>query len=257
MNRIQAIRDWVAQAGHYLAGMGLRDAMRFAWADLRGLQRVREVRLGGIQLNLRTASSDFRVAEGILVHGEYAEALRGRPRVILDVGANIGASALYFAQHCPEATVYAIEPEAGNYAILEKNVRHWPRIVPVRQAIWSRNMEREVRSRRTGAWGYTLLDSAGRGGYGLGQMADCVTIPEFMRQHGLEKIDLLKMDIEGGEKEIFEHSEEWMDRVGVLVVELHDRICPGCSDAFENAVRGFSHRCREGEKVVVWRGARA
>ncbi len=36
-----AIRDWVAQAGHYLAGMGLRDAMRFAWADLRGLQRVR------------------------------------------------------------------------------------------------------------------------------------------------------------------------------------------------------------------------
>lgn len=252
MSRLQNIRDWIAQTGHYLAGMGVRDAARFSWADLRGRQNVREVSLGGTRICLRTASSDFRVAEGILRRGEYAQALRGQSRTILDVGANIGASAIYFAMQCPKATVYAFEPEADNFAMLQRNVRDWPRIVPLRQAIWSRNTSREVCSRKTGAWGYTMVEVADQG-YGLGQMVECVTIPEFMRQRGLEKIDILKMDIEGGEKEIFEHPEGWIDQVELLVVELHDRICPGCTAAFENAVSGFEHRHSDGEKVVVWR----
>ncbi len=84
-------------------------------------------------------------------------------------------------------------------------------------------MEREA-SRRTGAWGYTPLDSAGRGGYGLGQMADCVTIPEFMRCYLLEKIDLLKMDIEVRGKGDFRAFGGMDGLAGVLVVELHDRI---------------------------------
>ncbi len=255
-NRLQSIRDGLAQTIHYLAGMGVRNAVRFAWADLRGIRDVREVRIGGFRMCLRTASSDFRVADGILRRGEYAPALRGRARTILDVGANIGASAIYFAAHCPEATVYAFEPEAENFEMLRRNVRDWPRIVPIRQAVWSQNTAREVQSRKTGAWGYTLADVADRGGYGLGQMVECVTISEFMRQRGLDKIDVLKMDIEGGEKEIFEHPEEWLGRVDLLVVELHDRICPGCTAAFDQAVRGFAHRRSDGEKVVVWRNGR-
>ena len=115
---------------------------------------------------------------------------------------------------------------------------------------------REVQSRRTGAWGYTLADVAEGAGYGLGQMVECVTISDFMRHRGLDRIDVLKMDVEGGEKEIFEHPEGWLDRVDLLVVELHDRICPGCTAAFERAVRDFPHRRQDGEKVLVWRDPR-
>lgn len=256
VNRWSTIRNGLAQGSHYVAALGPVNAARFAWADLRGIREVREVRLGGVRIGLRTDSSDFRVADGILRRGEYAPALRGRPRTILDVGANIGASAIYFAAHCPDATVYAFEPEAGNFELLRRNARDWPRIVPLRQAVWSHGAVREVQSRRTGAWGYTLADVAEGAGYGLGQMVECVTISDFMRHRGLDRIDVLKMDVEGGEKEIFEHPEGWLDRVDLLVVELHDRICPGCTAAFERAVRDFPHRRQDGEKVLVWRDPR-
>lgn len=48
-------------------------------------------------------------------------------------------------------------------------------------------------------------------------------------------IDLLKLDIEGAEKEVFLHgSEEWLDQVDVIAVELHDRLEPGCRAALHD-----------------------
>jgi FkbM family methyltransferase len=45
------------------------------------------------------------------------------------------------------------------------------------------------------------------------------------KEHGIESIDLLKMDIEGGEKDVLEKSLGWIDSVDTMTVELHDRIC--------------------------------
>ena len=250
------IRDWAAQTWHYLHGLGLVEGLRFSRADIRRRRELRAVRLGGYRLWLRTASSDFRVAEGILLRNEYSAAWAENPRIILDVGANIGAAAVYFAARYPAATVYAIEPEEDNFRVLERNCAPWKNIVPVRQAIWSCSMAREIQNRKTGAWGYTVAD-LGSAAAGLGQTVACTSIPDFMRQHGLEQIDILKIDIEGGEKEIFEHADGWIDRVGVLVAELHDRICPGCTAAFERATGGFPVRQADGEKVVARRSARS
>jgi FkbM family methyltransferase len=252
MIRMVDFRDWLAQTGHYLLALGLIEGLRFSWADIRGIRELREVQLGGQKIFLRTASSDFRVAEGILVRGEYRLVQAEHPMTILDVGANIGASAIYFAHAYPEATVYAFEPEAGNFEVLKKNCGPWRNIVPLPQAIWSRAMSREIQNRKTGAWGYTVAEVEGEASE-LGQRVECISIPDFMEQRGLAKIDILKIDIEGGEKEIFEHADGWIDRVAVLAVELHDRICPGCTEAFERAARGFDQKEAEGEKIVARR----
>jgi len=60
-----------------------------------------------------------------------------------------------------------------------------------------------------------------------------------MRDFSIDHIDLLKIDIEGSEKEVFEACD-WQDRIGSAVVELHDRFRPGCSQAVNHALENFS-----------------
>jgi Methyltransferase FkbM domain len=80
-----------------------------------------------------------------------------------------------------------------------------------------------------------------------------VTVPEIMREHGLDRIDLLKVDIEGSEMEVFSHADAWIGSVDAISVELHDRFKPGCSSAFFKAVEDFPVRLERGEDVFTAR----
>jgi hypothetical protein len=74
-----------------------------------------------------------------------------------------------------------------------------------------------------------------------------------MEQCGIDYVDLLKVDIEGAEKEVFESSSRWIDRVGAIAIELHDQLKSGCSSAFRDATRDFSYESRKGETIFVAR----
>ena len=65
-----------------------------------------------------------------------------------------------------------------------------------------------------------------------------ITILSLMRDCRIDYIDLLKLDIEGSEREVFEVCD-WQERVDSVVVELHDRFVPGCSEAVDQALPGF------------------
>jgi hypothetical protein len=60
------------------------------------------------------------------------------------------------------------------------------------------------------------------------------------------------MDIEGSEREVLIKSDAWIERVKILIVELHDRYVPGCSEALDDILkdRGFE-KIESGEKVVI------
>ena len=60
-----------------------------------------------------------------------------------------------------------------------------------------------------------------------------ITMNELFDEFGIDRIDLLKLDIEGAEKEVFGSGPTaWLDRVGVIAIELHDCFKPGCSGGF-------------------------
>ena len=63
----------------------------------------------------------------------------------------------------------------------------------------------------------------------------------------------MKVDIEGAEKEVFQRGMgAWIDRIGVIAVELHDNINPGCSKALDEGLAGRNHRLsRSGEYTIV------
>jgi FkbM family methyltransferase len=212
----------------------------------------RTLRIGGAQIEVRTHTPDLDVAISSLVEQEYAHLRVEAPRFIVDAGANIGTSAIFFARRYPEATIVAVEPEDENFELLKRNTAPFPNVVPVKAAIWGRSETRPVMNRHTGPWGYTVSDSDQPADL-TGQRIDCVTVEHLMRTHGAEAIDLMKMDIEGGEKDVLENAAGWIDKVSVMTVELHDRICMGCARAFYLATKDFARFEKHGEKVTTYR----
>ena len=86
-------------------------------------------------------------------------------RVILDCGANIGITSLFFAARHPNARIYSIEPDPNNFVLLERNTRQEPRISPICGAIVGRACEQSLfddRRSSLGQFNYTEQDG-GRG----------------------------------------------------------------------------------------------
>jgi hypothetical protein len=77
----------------------------------------------------------------------------------------------------------------------------------------------------------------------------------LLREHGVDRVDVLKVDIEGAEKEVFASCSSWIDRVGVLIVEFHDRLKDGCSDTVYAAAEQFPVRWNRGETTFFQRQA--
>ena len=86
------------------------------------------------------------------------------------------------------------------------------------------------------------------------QSFQAISIAGLMKKYDLEHIDILKMDIEGSEKEIFSDDyKSWLSKVRVLIVEFHDHKIPDCTKTFFKALDDYSYRMRcRGENVIVF-----
>jgi hypothetical protein len=81
---------------------------------------------------------------------------------------------------------------------------------------------------------------------------EAVTIGELLKNSGYEKIDILKLDIEGAEKEIFSDGyEDWLGKVNIIIIELHDWYRPGCSEAVYSALNKYKFiSYKKGENTI-------
>lgn len=204
------------------------------------------------RVHLRAGTSDVATFFQIFHDLEYQLDGPAAVRTIIDAGANIGLSSVFFARRYPSATVVAMEPETSNFELLQKNVASYRGIVPLQAALWSRDATLDVTDPGTGKWGYQVTDRSD-GGQPVVQRVNALTVGTVMERAGFDRVDILKLDIEGAEKEVLDASSGWIDKVGLIVAELHDRFRPGCSRSFYNATNGFDMEGRRGEHVFVRR----
>lgn len=85
------------------------------------------------------------------------------------------------------------------------------------------------------------------------EQVDALTVDDLFREYAIDRIDLLKLDIEGSEAEVFASSSGWIDRVDAICLELHDRFRPGSTRAFFTAVCDLAIEVWQGENVLVVR----
>jgi FkbM family methyltransferase len=202
-------------------------------------------------VHLRLRTSDVCVFEEVILNSEYDHVASMAPRSIVDAGANVGLTSVYFANRFPDAKIIAIEPEPANFEVLCRNAACYPNIVAVQAALWREDTQLSLIDPGNGAWGFQTSEASAAEGEQL--PVEAVTIDSVMKRFGLDRIDVLKIDIEGAEKEVFESSATWIDRVGTIMVETHDRYKPGCTAAVEEATRAFATRTGRGETLVFGR----
>lgn len=226
----------------YVTAYGILHGTRL-WIQLKfKAGNFNNIKVPGIahHIKLRPISEDIYTFWEIFIDKAYAlEWPKDRiaPRTILDAGANIGLTSIFLANQFPEARILAVEPESANFSILQQNAANYPNIIPVCAAIWPTSERVGVHDKGLGRRAFTI---EAHGDTGIAGIA----IGDLMEEHNISYIDLLKIDIEGSEKEIFESSDtEWLDHVGVLVIELHDRMKPGCSRAFFSKISDYEHSC--------------
>ncbi|MFY9580298.1 MAG: FkbM family methyltransferase [Gaiellaceae bacterium] len=177
----------------------------------------------------RPGTSD-RAAFDQVFGGAYALDLPVEPRLIFDLGANVGYASVGFALRYRRARIVAVEPEPSNVTILRRNVASFDRVDVVEGAVWPRSETLVLEDPGKGHWGMRV-SAGGVKGSVLG-----VTISELLVCSEAEFVDLVKVDIEGSELELFSAETGWLQRVGALVVELHDRFRSGCEETVERAI---------------------
>jgi FkbM family methyltransferase len=210
---------------------------------------------GDVRLAVRPGSTDLAVFHHIFIAREYGWNFSASPRVIIDAGGYTGLSAAFFASQYPDATIIAIEPSPDNFELLRLNTVHFPNVYPVNAAVWPESGTISLVDPGGGPWALRTMENAGDSTNLVAgsQAVRAVTIDEIIKEFCLDRVDLLKMDVEGSEKEIFDSAETWLPSVDVICVELHDRFKNGCSRSFFRAVSDFSIELRRNEDVLVAR----
>jgi FkbM family methyltransferase len=236
----------------YWEWIGLRETLVVILCHFFDHKTVRRIRIANVDLWVRTQTPDLNLAGESLMDQEYAAIQCVGPEVIVDAGANIGTSAIYFARRFPDARIFALEPESENFQLLLKNTAPFKNIIPIQAALWNRTEQRMLQDRGNGPVGYTVSTTR-TPSQATGQLVRCLNIPAIVGEYQLRSIDLLKMDIEGGEKAVLEDASSWIGLVGILTVELHDRVCEGCEAAFYGATRHFHRFARTGDKITAYR----
>jgi FkbM family methyltransferase len=196
---------------------------------------------------LRPGTSDEEVFSEVFLAKEYDVDL-GAPRFIIDAGAHIGLASLFFARRYPKATIVAIEAEESNFALLCRNVRPLANVHPLRVALWSHQANVGIANPDAATWAFQVAEGS------PGRTVPATTVDQVMSMFSADQVDVLKMDIEGAEKEVLSTSAAWIDKTEVLIVELHDRFRPGCTQALDEATKsGKFVRSTSGESVVLTR----
>ena len=218
---------------------------------------------GAGPITVRPETSDVDLYNRILRRRSLELGWVRPPETIVDAGAHIGLASIYYARCFPTARIIAIEPEPTNFGLLVRNVRAYPSITAVQGALWHEAGMLDVSNPSTDVIGEISVPSSRRTArYRVWEpphrdavvgRARAFTMTDLMERYAIDTIDLLKIDIEGAELELFKDARAWIGRVNVIVAELHDRFRPGCALVFHRATRSLGPVRRSGEHVIVSR----
>jgi FkbM family methyltransferase len=187
-----------------------------------GGETVMDWQTGGrtLKLTMRNGSSDFATAGEVFARGQYRLPDDWKPRTILDVGGNAGMAALYFAARYPEAVVHTFEPVPENAAMIRKQVAaNGLTNVQVHEfGLSDRDATVEMGASAPGEfWDF----QEAREGGGPRITAEMKGAAEAFASLGLTNVDLLKFDIEGGEKQFLPAIERLLPGIRWIIGELH------------------------------------
>lgn len=183
------------------------------------------------KIYLRKGQSDPLIFEQIFCEQQY-NFIHPNPesvKWIIDAGANIGLAAIYFSLKFPNSNIISIEPDKSNFELLKKNTSSYSNIQCINAALWHKEEQLIINNKEEKSAGF-MVETLNQ--YNEGSLSG-ITIDNITDQFKIDHISLLKLDIEGAEKELFTHNPSlWMEKTECIITELHDWLKSGTSKVF-------------------------
>lgn len=237
----------IFKAIQYMPCCGLKSfLLLFTPAYMQG----KLIKINGVYLRGRT--SDIGIFEQIFLDRQYDFNLN-TPEIIVDCGANIGLGTCFFKKKWPNAKVISVEPETHNYELLNKNIEGYTNVIALKAGIWNKSCKLNILDESVRSDAFMLKEEKGNTDNTSADYIDAITISDIIKQYDIQRIDLLKIDIEGSETIVFDSSaHEWLPYVGTLVIELHDEMKKGCSKAFFSTLSAYDYKLTPcGENLII------
>ncbi len=204
--------------------LGVTQSVYFSMQRLRGAREVVALKVRGVRTPLfcRTSGSDIFVLWQIFGKRHLEVPLQDSPQLIVDGGANVGYSSIYFAEEYPDARIIAVEPDPENCALFRKNCSPYPNIELIQGALWTSSTDLAIENPTAESWAFRVVEAPSPTNGSLKGF----TIADVLMYSGEQHIDLLKLDVEGTEEQLFSSGYgDWIDRVKNLMIELHGQRC--------------------------------
>jgi len=212
-------------------GVTLRDKLTLAVATLMFHYNKRDgktprlveatVKVGHLRpsLQLRDSGGDLFIFHEVLnaqVYHVQPEWLASEPKVIVDLGANVGLASLSLAAQFPEAQIIAVEPHPETVAVLRHNLS----CLGDRAKVWEAAVSDQAGTLRLSLANENYNASLVRASE-HGVDVRVVTMTDVLTAAGVDHIDVMKVDIEGAEKMLLTGSPAWLRKVDLMLIELH------------------------------------
>ena len=273
------MKKFLGRLPNYVQRFGASDGLRLATAIERTQPEDRDSRIAyrvpgfDAPVHLRRTVSDHSIFWQCLVMEQYgfdrfahsrrlddayrAEVGAGRSPVIVDCGANIGLSALWFARRFPAATVVAVEPDARNFDMLQANTSHLGRRVQcVRGGVWSDSVALKIDNPQSGSAAFRVRPARD----GETGTVEAHSIDDLRRRGGDGMLLAVKVDIEGSQAALFAANTGWVGQAHLITLELDDWLMPwsGTSRSFFSCLSGHPFEyLLGGESIFCFRDAAA
>jgi FkbM family methyltransferase len=212
--------DWYAR---YFQALGVRDGLA-ALFRVRVLPKIGagpiglHLRRAGIRLRFPGDESSIDAFEKIFVQGHYDFPEAMGAATVVDLGAHVGLSAARFATLSPGARIIAIEPSKRNLEWLVGNSAAFPGIALLRAAIGPNPWRLQIENPEDRNDSFRWVE----GSDPERESVESMTLDDLFRRFDLDRIDLLKVDIEGAEIALFgEGDVGWLAKVRTIVIEMH------------------------------------
>jgi len=198
----------------------------------------------------RSKTSDIRAIGQIFVNEDYNLDYKIKPMYIIDCGANVGYSTVYFANKFKKAKIIAVEPDPSNFKMLLKNTENYKNIIPYKTAIWDEKTFLKVTDIGKGNWGFIVKKAEEN----EQDKFEATTILDIIQENNFPRVDILKIDIEGTEKNIFlnEHYKKWLPFVNILIIEIHESYAPGIRAIINDIMTSNNYIKKVSNENDVW-----
>ena len=167
-------------------------------------------------LHFRDNFGDITNLAGLFHQNVYRSKALSEEGVILDVGANIGLAAAWFALHNPGRPIFCFEPLTENAALINRNC---PAASVEQVAVGAQRGRVKLHVDRDSV----MASSIPCRWETTDAEFEVISLDEFTRQRGIKSIALLKIDVEGMETEILKGSRETLNRTQRVAMETHGR----------------------------------